>query len=197
MTAMDPALDAALAGFNPTIFGAVEIALPNHMLRLLDTSCVITFDGKTFAGTDATYGSINAIGEFRDGRGDEAPNVQLRLAPASDAASADISSPADQGSKTSIWLGVVDPQSGQVIGEPLLFYLGLLDTTMLRSVNNSRLLDLEITSAFELCFFNDDGVRLSDTFHRSVHPGETGLSQVTGIEHQNYWGTSPQSGVTR
>ncbi len=54
----------------------------------------------------------------------------------------------------------------------------------------------EITSDDELFFFTDDGIRLSDTFHQYLWPGETGLFDVTGILRQIYWGTSPQSGVT-
>jgi hypothetical protein len=194
---MHPALDAALAGFNPTIFGAIEIVLPNHTIRVLDSAGVVTFDGKTFTADDATYGVLDSIGELNDGTGDESPALQLTFAPTGDAAAADLASAADQGSQVSIWLGAVDPTTGLVIGEPLLIFLGQLDTVTLRGGANSRLLDLEITSAFEWFFFNDDGARLSDTFHQYLFPGETGLSQVTGVAHQIYWGTSPASGVSR
>jgi len=197
MTGMDPALANALAETNPTIFGAIEIVLPAHTLRLLTGSGVVSFDGKTFTGQDATFGVLDSIGNLTDGTGDEAPALQITLAPASDAAAADLSSASMQGAQVSIWLGAVDPSTGLVIGEPLLIFLGQLDTATLKVSANSRLLDLEITSAFEWFFFNDDGARLSDSFHKWLWPGETGLSQVTGVQHQIYWGTSPASGVTR
>lgn len=197
MTALSPALDNALAGINPTIFGAIEIVLPDRTIRVLDSSGVIAFDGKTFAGSDPTYGSLYAVGELKDGVGDEAPSLDLTFLPAGDAAVADLASADKQGSQVSTWIGAIDPATGLAIGEPYLAFAGLLDVPNIRSGANSRLLDLEITSAFEWFFFNNDGARLSDTFHRYLWPNETGLSQVTGVEHQNYWGTSPQSGVTR
>lgn len=197
MSQLSPALDNALAGQNPTTFGAAEIVLPTHTIRILDGSGVITFDSKTFTGSDPTYGSLDSVSEFTDGTGDEAPAITLTLAPAGDAAAADLASADMQGSQVSIWLGAVDPTTGLVIGEPYLVFLGVLDTATLKAGANSRLLDLEITSAFEWFFFNDDGVRLSDTFHRYLWPNEDGLSQVTGVAHQIYWGVSPASGVSR
>lgn len=197
MSALDPALDAALAGVNPTIFGAIEMVLPDHTLRLLDGAGAIAFDGKTFIGADPTYGVLYAVEAFSDGTGDDAPSLEITLAPASDAAAADLSSAAMQGSQVSVWMGAVDPVTGLVIGEPYLIFLGSLDTVTLRSGANTRLLEVAISSAFEWFFFNDDGARLSDTFHQYLWPGETGLSQVTGVAHQIYWGTAPASGVTR
>ncbi|MDF1506492.1 hypothetical protein PYV61_26290, partial [Roseisolibacter sp. H3M3-2] len=36
----------------------------------------------------------------------------------------------------------------------------------------------------------DEGAGLSDTFHTSIWPGETGLSGVTGVDQQIYWGVA-------
>lgn len=195
MTSMSPALDQALAGFTPTIFGAVEIVLPHHSIRLLTGSGVIVFGGKTFTGADATYGVLHSVEDLTDGTGDEAPGITLSLAPASDAAAADLAAPEHQGAPVSIWLGAVEPSNGLVIGEPLLVFLGALDVSVLKSGDHSRLLELEVTSAFEDFFFNDDGARLSDTFHQYAWPGERGLSFVTGVDQQIYWGTNSVSGV--
>lgn len=197
MTTMSPAMDAALAGMSPTVFGAVEIVLPTATIRLLTGAGVIVFDGKTFTGEDATYGTLYAIESLTDGGGDEAPAVQLTLAPASDAAAAVLASASMQGSPVTFWLGVVDPSNGLVIGEPLMIFLGVLDVPTLKAGRNTRLLEVEVTSVFEDFFFTDDGARLSDTFHQYLWPGETGLASVTSTMHQIYWGSSPASGVTR
>ncbi|SEM63008.1 hypothetical protein SAMN05192583_0894 [Sphingomonas gellani] len=197
MTSMSPALDQALTGPTPTIFGAVEIVLPNHTIRLLTGSGIIVFDGKTFTGSDATYGVLHSVEDLTDGTGDEAPGISLTLVPAGDAAAADLARPEHQGAAVSIWLGAVEPSNGLVIGEPLLIFLGALDVPKLTAGPNSRLLELEITSAFEDFFFSDDGARLSDTFHRYVWPGERGMSFVTGVDEQIYWGGDNPSGVKR
>jgi hypothetical protein len=194
---MHPALDGALAGFNPTIFGAVEILLPNHAIRLLTGSGIVVFDGKTFTGQDATYGTLHSVEDLTDGTGDDAPAINLTLVPASDAAAADLAGADMQGASVSIWLGAVEPTNGLVIGEPLLIFLGVLDVPTLKVGANSRLLEFEITSAFEALFMNDDGARLNDRFHSYVWPGETGLSHVTSVTQQIYWGGSPASGVTK
>jgi len=196
MSLLSPALDTALSGWTPTIFGAVEIVLPNHTLRLLTGSGVISFSGKTFTGEDATYGVIESIDPLTDGGGDEAPSLVLTLIPKSDAAAADLASAQMQGSQVSFWLGAVDPATGLVIGDPLLIFLGVLDVPKLKAGANSRLLDLEITSVFEQFFFNDDGARLNDTFHQYVWPGEAGFAFATGVTHQVYWGTDSPAGVT-
>lgn len=197
MSLWNPATEAALTSFSPTIFGAVEIVLPSHTIRLLDGSGTVTFDGKTFTGSDATYGVIYAVDDFADGTGDEAPALGLTMAPASSAAAADLSSAVMQGSQVSMWIGVVDQTTGLVIGEPLLFFLGLLDVPTLKGEDNSRLVDLDITSVFEDFFLSDDGVRLSDSYHRFVWPGENGLKQATGVAHKFYWGENPPSGVAK
>jgi hypothetical protein len=197
MTTMSPEMDAALQADIATIFAAVEIVLPDYTIRLCDGAGVVSFDGKIFTGQDATYGTLYSVDEIKDGSGDEAPAVTLTLAPASNAAEADISSAAMQGSQVTFWLGVVDPTNGLVVGEPLVVFLGELDIPTLRASDNSLLLDLQISSAFEEFFFNDDGARLSDTFHQSVWPGEKGMSFCVAILHQLYWGSDAPSGVTQ
>lgn len=197
MTTMTPALDQALSGATPTIFGAIEIVLPHHTLRLLTGAGVLAFGGKVFAGEDTTYGVLYSVEDLTDGAGDEAPALTLTLLPKSNAAAADLAGPDMQGSTVSIWLGAVDPASGQVIGDPLLVFLGALDVPTLRTGQAGRLLDFDITSAFEDFFFNDEGARLSDTFHQYVWPGERGLAYVTGVDEQVYWGSDAPSGVRR
>lgn len=197
MTAMDPAMDAALAGINPTVFGAIEIVLPDHTLRLLTGAGIAVFDGKTFTGADATYGVLHSVEDLTDGSGDEAPAINVTLIPASDAAAADLAAASMQGSPVTIWMGVVDPTNGLVIGEPLMIFLGELDLPTLKVGPNSRTLELEITSVFEYLFFNDDGARLSDTFHQYVWPGELGFSFCIAVLHEIYWGGDAPSGVTK
>lgn len=197
MTSMSPALDTALAGPNPVIFGAIEIVLPGHTIRLLTGSGIIVFADKTFTGRDATYGVLQSVEDLTDGTGDEAPALTITLAPASDAAAAGLASAGMQGSQVSIWLGVVEPSNGLVVGDPLLIFLGALDVPTLKVGANSRLLELEITSVFEEFFTSDDGVRLNDSWHQSIWPGETGLADTSGVLRQIYWGSAPPSGVSK
>lgn len=192
---MTPQLDAALADFAPTIFGAVEILLPGYALRLIQGSGRLSFGGNTFIGRDPTYGVIDSVDVIADGTGDEAPEVTLTLLPASDAAAATLASANMQGSQVSIWLGAINPATGIVIPDPLLVFLGALDVPTLKASEHRRELEYRIVSVFEHFFTDDEGARLSDTFHRSIWPGEFGLSFVTGVEEMVVWGadTPPSS----
>ncbi len=197
MTALSPALDAALAGPNPVVFGAVEIVLKSHTIRIMPHSGIVIFDGKTFTGRDATYGILFSIEDLTDGVGGQAPSLRMTLIPESTEAAVDLASAADQGSKVTVWLGAVEPSNGLVIGEPLLVFLGQLDVPILKTMANGYQLELQVVSAFEAFLLTDSGVALSDAFHRRMWPGETGLSEVTTVLHRKYWGSIPASGVSQ
>ncbi len=197
MTSFSAANDQALAQPYAMIIGVCEMQLPNYDVRLLDTSAVATIGGNTFSGSDPTFGSLYSLSDFTDGTGDQAPGFTLTFAPASDAAAIALSSPAMQGSPVRLSLGILVPQTGLFVDTPELILSGSIDYSTLKGGSHSRLLELEITADTELFFMNDDGVRLSDSFHQLCWPGETGLSQVTGILRQIWWGQAPVSGVTR
>ena len=196
MSQMSPALDAALAQTQATIFGAIELQLPGRTVQLLDGSGVVAFDGKSFTGRDEQLGVLSTIEDLTDGTGDEAPALGITFIPASDAATANLASASMQGSPVLIWIGAVDPATGLVIGEPLLIFNGLLDVATVKIGESGRTVDYEVTSVFEDFFLADDGVRLSDTFHQFVWPGELGLSFVTYVTNQIYWGMEAPSGVS-
>jgi hypothetical protein len=197
MSQFTPAMETALAAPIATVFGAVEILLPSYALRLLDQAGTVSFGGHTFSGLDATFGAIDSLDVISDGTGDEAPEVSLTLIPSGDAASGSLASATMQGSQVSIWIGAVDPVSGLVIPDPLLVFLGELDVPVLTSSDAGRTLEFSIVSAFEKFFADDEGARLSDAFHQSIWPGETGLAGVTGVDKQVYWGVEgPRSAIS-
>ena len=197
MTQMTPAMDAALAGAQPTIFGAVEILLPDYALRLIDGAGRVSFGGHTYVGRDPTYGVIDSVETIADGTGDEAPEVTITLLPASDAAAASLASATMQGSQVSIWLGALDPASGLVIPDPMLVFLGELDVPVLKASAHRRELEYRIVSVFERFFADDEGARLSPSFHESVWPGEKGFAFVIGVDEPVYWGAdAPPSRVS-
>ncbi|MDF1506479.1 hypothetical protein PYV61_26225, partial [Roseisolibacter sp. H3M3-2] len=157
-------MQAALGERIVTIFGAVEMLLPEHELRLLSSAGAVSFGGHRFVGRDPTFGAIDSIDVLDDGVGDEAPEITITLNPAGDAAATTLSSPAMQGALTSFWIGAVDPLSGAVIPDPLNVFLGTVDVPTIRSSAEGRKLELSVVSAFEEFFMDDEGARLSDTF---------------------------------
>lgn len=189
MTALTPQLDAALSADRPLIYGAVEIALPGYTLRLLDGSGTVLHGADTFTGSDPTFGVLAAIDAIEDGVGDEAPALNITLQPATDAAAADLSDPAMQGSRVRLWLGAITRTTGATIVDPFLLFDGELDVPTLKVGLRDRSLEYECVSGFERFFGDDEGMRLSDSFHKSIWATETGLANMSGIIKTVYWGT--------
>ena len=195
MTGLTPALDAALSADKPIIFGAVEINLPGYDIRLLDGSGIVAFGGHAYTGLDPTYGVLAAIDSLSDGVGDEAPGLNITLQPATDAAVADLASPEMQGSRVRLWLGAIDRPTGAAITSPFLLFDGQLDVPTLKVGLRTRDLEYECVSSFEQFFFNEEGTRLSDSFHESIWPGELGFTNMTGITRTIYWGVAAPAGT--
>jgi len=196
MSSFSAANDAALAQAVILPFGALSIALPGRTIYLLEGAGVTVFGGNTYLGDDPVFGSILSMETLSDGVGDEAPAIRMSFAPKDDAAATALAQAQMQGAAVNLWFGILNPLTGLPFDAPELVFAGSLDTVTLKGGANSRTLEMEITSDDELFFSTDDGIRLSDAFHRSLWPRETGLFDVTGVQRQIYWGTSPQSGVT-
>lgn len=201
MSALSPGLEAALAADRATIFGAIRMDLPGRTVRLLVGSGIVHFlvDGalEKFSGSDDVVGVFSAIDTLTDGLGDEAPALSLTFIPAHDAAAAQLASVAMQGSPVRLWLGAIDQMTGQVLGDPLLLFNGLLDVATLNVGGNGRTVEYEVTSIFEDFFLSDDGARLSATFHEYLWPGELGCAFVSYVAQQIYWGMSSPDGIRK
>lgn len=188
MVATSLALTAELGKRAPIMFLCGEAQLPNYNLRLLDGAARVRWGDKVFLGRDPKFGPLISIDPPTDGMGDSAPLLSLTLAPATDADAAELSQPSMQGSRIRIWLGAISRESGQVIPDPYLIFDGELDQPTLTSDLHSRTLEYECVSIFDLFFDNDEGMRLSSSFHRSVWPNEAGMDYMTGIVKQVIWG---------
>jgi hypothetical protein len=197
VTSLTAALDTAFSADRVPIFGAVSIALPGYTLRLLDGSGALTFAGGTFVGDDPTYGVLAAVSEIADGASDEAPAVSITILPPNDTAAATLAAPAMQGALVQIYAGSWNIDTGAVIADPVLLFIGEVDVPTLSSGADGRTLEYEVTSISERLFAGDEGLRLSDGFHRSVWPGELGLANVSGVEQTIYWGTQPPPGTVQ
>jgi hypothetical protein len=197
VTSLTTALDTALSADRVPIFGAVSIALPGYTLRLLDGSGAITFAGGTFVGDDPTYGVLAAVSEITDGASDEAPAVSITILPPNDTAAATLAAPAMQGALVQIYAGSWNIDTGAVVADPVLLFIGEVDVPTLSSGADGRTLEYEVTSISERLFAGDEGLRLSDGFHRSVWSGEVGLANVSGVEQTIYWGTQPPPGTVQ
>ncbi|MCW3837800.1 hypothetical protein ACFQ1E_17280 [Sphingomonas canadensis] len=198
MTALHPALDAALAGDNVTVFAALTIALPDETLRLLDGAAELQIGEHVWAGEVADLVTGWGLEDFEDGTGDEAPSLPLTLFPASDAAAAELSDPAVQGSQVRLEVGARNDATGEVIGEPYLLFAGEIDVPLHRTGPGKLMVDLTCVGGMEGLYFEDEGIRMAQSFHERVWPDELGFAHVTGITDYDYWGMKgkPNSSAT-
>lgn len=189
---MTPAMSLALAEPVVTMFGAIRIELPGHTIRVLDGASEVTFGGETYTGIDEIYGTLGTADAMSDGAGDEAPAVSFGFLPPDPTAIAGLANPLSQGSPVRMMVGVV--ANGAVVADPLTLFEGVLDQIDL-DIGSGQTLDINCVSAMERFFDNQEGVRLSPAYHKSVWPGETGLDQVTGVVRKVYWGTAAPAGA--
>ena len=199
MSALHPALDAALSGDRVTIFAALLVDFGGDPAALLDGAGMATFtvdsEAVTFAGEHPTWGTWDGIDDYSDGAGDEAPSFGFSLLPPVDADPETIATDDMQGVRVRFWIGAIDPDSGIVIGEPLLLFDGEIDVPTLVIAQASLRVDFDCVGGMERFFENEEGVRLAPAFHKRVWPGELGLDFITGVPDPVFWGQSTPSGV--
>ena len=103
-----------------------------------------------------------------------------------------------QGRPMLLWIGVINPMTGAVDGDPFLAFAGEVDHPILRVGEGTRSVTLECVSIWERFFEDFEGIRLSNAFHQSVWPGELGLEFVTDVKRSLPWGSdAPRPDVVR
>lgn len=198
MTQLSAPMAAALERLAPLLFVAVEVQTGGAPMRLLDGSSEVTFAGRTFRGEDPDYGALALLEPIIDGVGDEAPSVRLTVNPPDAAAAARLAGASMQGRPMLLWIGVINPMTGAVDGDPFLAFAGEVDHPILRVGEGTRSVTLECVSIWERFFEDFEGVRLSNAYHQSVWPGELGLEFVTDVKRSLPWGSdAPRPDVVR
>lgn len=191
MSELPAPLDAAYRQSVIHDFYAVEVVLPAATIRLIDGAGFVTFpvDGvdRTFNGRDPVYGVLSAADAIQEGFGDNAPAFAFSIQPATDGATAALSDLAIQGSRVRVWTGVRNPETNAVYGVSLRFD-GFLDFATIEGDLNSISIDFQCITWAELFFHTQEGISLSNGFHQSLYPGETGLAYMTGIQRTIIWG---------
>lgn len=189
MPTLSSAMVTALAKAGIMPFVALRMTLPSVTLCLLDGSAVLTFSGSTFVGEDPTYGALASVEDFADGGEDEAPRIRFVLNPKSLAALTVLAAASNQGSRVEIWEGLIDLNTGLPVDSPMLVFDGFYDQPNWAPL--AMELSIDCGSIFELFFENEEGVRLTDSFHQSIWPGELGFQYVFETDQRELpWGSA-------
>lgn len=194
--ALDPTMQAGLEQPAFTMFTAVEAVLPAATVGLLDGAGFVTFSSKSFQGRNPTYGVLAGVEALTDGVGDEAPSLRITVHPPTNTAAAAWAAADAQGSDVNVWVGVVNVQTGAVVGAPELVFSGEIDVPTLEVDKGLRQVVIECSSIFERFFEGDEGLEMTNASHQSIWPGETGFDMVTETTRQLPWGQdAPRPGA--
>lgn len=185
---MTPQMEAALSGRSVILAGLMRIQLPGHTIRLCDGGTT-RWGEEQFTAKDPLYGVLGEIEQITEGIGDTIPALEFVLIPPSLAQAVALCHPDNEGSSFRLWMAVVDRATGLVVPDPELQFAGDIDVPTLEiDEDNTFGVRISIASVFEQLFEPDEGVRLADTFHQFVFPGELGLANMTSTPIDTLWG---------
>lgn len=191
---MNPTLLNALTSQSHLrFFTALRIELNSgQIINLIDGSGVVVFpvDGAatTFSGKDDTFGTIAAEQSISERIAEESPTFAFSLLPAGELAIGTLMDPLQQESRVRVWLGLVNDDTGAVIGEPELMWDGRLDTAQTNYSSSMMIAEIETVSAFDRLFVAEEAARLNGVWLRSIFPTDDGLDYVYDATTEVYWG---------
>lgn len=147
-----------------------------------------------FVQRDLTYGTLGDLPLFEDGIDSQTTRADFTLYPADHAALAALADRKHQRALIEVWDACVDPDTGLMVGEPDPLFRGFYDFARY-TIGSSE--ELIIESGTEEALLNEpnEDRRLSDPHHRSVWPGELGMSHVTGVGRKIYWRVDQPDGT--
>ena len=176
------------------ITGLIKIELPDHTVLLSDGG-VTEFGGDTYTGKDSLLGSLASIDTIAEGIGQEIPALDIGFAPPSTVAVTALSNGAIQQSRVLLWVAEYDTDTGAVIGDPELRFIGFVDQPRVEYAFRQFTVTITAVPELEAMFFRDTGNGLGASFHKSLYAGELGHDNATGLQVNVAWGVkSPQSG---
>lgn len=190
--ALDPLMKNAMEG--PYFVTALlfDIILPDRNVRLLDGVGEVYYGGNVYRGSDDVFGSVAAIDPLQEQIGTEAPFLRMKLLPQDRFALAYLTDPARQGCAINLLWATIDPATGLIIGEPLTVFAGSLDAAEADIDQNDTTITIDIASAWDLLFMNQQGMRLSNAQHTKTWSEraaeERGFEFVTSIQREEPWG---------
>lgn len=191
--ALDAAMNAALGAHTIRSFMAIRVELPDNLtINLITGSGFVTFpvDGvpTTFTSKDAIFGVLSSVSSITEAFATSAPHLAINfLPPTSDAIGA-LSAPLVQGSRVRAWAGLVNEETGLVIGQPERLWVGRVDTAKTTLDANNRVVEMDAASVFERLFASLESERLNKVWHRAFHPNESGLDYNIAALVDPMWG---------
>jgi hypothetical protein len=175
--------------------GLVAIDLPDHDARLCDGGTV-PWDGDTYGAFDDLLGVLASVERMDEGVGDEAPAGSVTFLPPSGVANVDLMDPAFQDARVRTYVAEIDPDTGEVVGDPDQQDDWRIDVPRLAVGLGKRALTYDCVPTLERIFETERGNTLSPNYHKSIFPGELGFDHASGVSFTFAFGAvSPPRGT--
>jgi len=182
---MDAAMKASLGNDTIYPFLAVKIALSGGAV-CLTTSPATTIDGELYTDVDPVYGSLVTVRGLRDGIDSAVPQPDIEIAPASETGYVNLQTFAEQGARIKIFWGSWNYVAGVPYGVPSERFTGLLDRPEQGLSPRTKGLVLTCITSAARAFEASDHRRASDSFHKSIWPGERGFENLPMLDRDYY-----------
>jgi len=194
---MDATQVIALQQPSPIKATFLRVDLPGGPLCLTDGGFSVHDAGEgqgpeTYIDEHPLYGVLDSVPSIKDGAEAETTRLDIVILPGTDTGAAALASPSIQGVRVQWWEGVIDWNTGGLLGQPLLKFDGELDRARL-TVGESWSLVLECGTQAERQLEPNEDWRLNDAFHRLCWPGEMGLANVTNVTVKDEWRERPEN----
>lgn len=160
----------------------------------LSTGGFIPWGSEVFLARDPTYGVLGDLPTFEDGIDSQTTRATLTIIPPDQTAFAAVADGKHAKSLIQVWDATLDGDTGLLIGTPDLLFRGIVDFPR---VINGESWEVVLECGTEEALLNEpnEDRRLSNPFHQSVWPGETGLAYVTGLGRKVYWRANTPAGT--
>jgi hypothetical protein len=179
--ATDAAFDALAAGAAYLPVPLVEMQFGTGTLRLTPFPLDVVAMGQTWKG----IGTLGQVGEIRESEDGAAEKITLTLSPVDTSVLAlALGNPSNyQDRPVRIWLALLDPNTYQMPGAPVLRFAGVMDLVKLPRDADGKTGRIEmecVTAAYDVRA-NPAGLRLNNAQHQARYPGERGFEYVAGL----------------
>lgn len=177
----------------------MKLEAPSGDVNLCDGGFIYYNAGagsEKYSSADDIFGTFSAIDSFEAGFGDLSESASIALTPNPSASRTDWLNDNIRESRVRFWIGEVGSDGKTVTSAELLADM-LVDTlSRVVGADGSEVLEMELISRSEKLFLVNEGNVASETFHKSIWPGENGFNSCTDTPIPVAWGTaSPPAGT--
>lgn len=157
----------------------VELQLKPGTVRYTNWPLSVDMMGQTWQGV----GNLGSIGEMHESEDGAAEKLTLSLSPVDVGTRAlALGDPSDYQDRTvKVWLALLNAQTLQLSGAPVLRFAGVMDQMKIERDGTSASIKLECRTASYDVRTNPASLRMNHAQHVARHPGERGFEYLTSL----------------